>query len=89
MAEAHVLEARAVAGAAAATALMMKYGGTGSPSKAPHQRSPRLALDAAFPRLSQPVMTMRRRVDVNLDELDQIIRSQHARAAERIGRPEA
>ena len=32
-----------------------------------------LALDATFPRVAQPVMTMRRRVEVNLDELDQII----------------
>ncbi len=39
----------------------------------PDQGNPRLAPDAAFPRVSQPVMTMRRRVDVNLDELDQII----------------
>src|SRR4029077_20265080 len=43
------------------------------PAEPPHQGNSRFALDTAFPRVSQPVMTRRRRVDVNLDELDQII----------------
>src|SRR5262245_39349282 len=39
----------------------------------PDQRSSRFALDAAFPRVPEPVTTMRQRVEVNLEELDQII----------------
>ena len=39
----------------------------------PDQGNPRFAPDAALPRVPQLVMTRRRRVDVNLDELDQII----------------
>ena len=49
-----------------------------------------LALDAAFPRVAQPAMTMKTgALDVNLEELDQIIDRSTTRAAERIGRPEA
>src|SRR5260370_9969757 len=42
--------------------------------------------DTVLPRVSQPVMTRRRRVDVNLEELDQIIdRSQRAPLSESEG----
>src|SRR6185437_7559622 len=45
----------------------------------PGQRSSRFALDAALSRVPEPVTTMRQRIEVNLEELDQIIeRSTHA-----------
>ena len=39
------------------------------------QRDPRAAADTAFPRVAEPVAmkTARRRIDVNLEELDRII----------------
>jgi hypothetical protein len=41
--------------------------------KLPDQGGPRLAVDATFPRASQPVMTMRLRIEVNLEKLDPVI----------------
>ena len=55
----------------------------------PDQGSPRLALDAAFPRVSQPVMTMQTADRREPGRTGSDHRSQHACAAERIGRPEA
>src|SRR5262249_9430261 len=52
----------------------------------PDQRGAGPTLDATFPRVSQPGMTMRQRIDVDLDELDQIIdRSTHAPLSESEG----
>ena len=45
-----------------------------------------MAFDAVFPGVSQPGMTRRQRIDVDLDELDQIIdRSTHAPLSEAEG----